>query len=138
MSSVTDEVEAAANEWMQAWVRSDVAVLESSLAPDYALIVSATPSQQLDRANWLGTACTRYRATVFKYRDVHVRDLGGGIAVMSSIAEFQAEIDGTPRNGPLFIVDVWRRMDGRWRVCARYSSNPEATGASAAAVASLR
>jgi hypothetical protein len=64
--------------------------------------------------------------------------LGNGIAVMSSVAEFKAEIDGLPRNGPLFIVDVWRRMDGLWRVCARYSSNPEPARPSALAVAELR
>lgn len=138
MSDVTREVQAAANDWMQAWVRGDPDMLERSLAPDYALIVSATPSHQLDRANWLGTACSRYKATEFTYRDVQVRDLGGGMAIMSSIADFQAEIDGFPRNGPLFLVDVWRRMDGRWRVCARYSSNPEPAQESATAVTALR
>ena len=138
MSDVTEQIEAAANEWMQAWISGDSTTLERSLAPDYALIVSATPGRILDRASWLGTACTRYRASEFAYRDVQVRDLGQGMAVMSSIAEFKAEIDGKPRNGPLFIVDVWRLMDGRWRVCARYSSSPEETQASAAAVTRLR
>jgi uncharacterized protein (TIGR02246 family) len=138
MSSVEEEIEAAANEWMQAWVAGDAEKLESSLAPDYTLVVSAAPGHALDRVNWLGTACTRYRASQFAYRDVQVRDLGDGIAVMSSIAEFTAEIDGIPRNGPLFIVDVWRRMAGRWRVCARYSSNPEEARTSGAAVVGLR
>jgi uncharacterized protein (TIGR02246 family) len=138
MSNVADEIESLADKWMQAWVRGDAATLEDLLAPDYALIVSATPSGQLDRADWLATACTRYRATEFRFRDVKVRDLGGGIAVMSSIAEFTAEIDGVARNGPLFIVDVWRRMEGQWRVCARYSSAPEQPHTSAVAVTRLR
>lgn len=138
MSKLVKEIEAASDRWMQAWVRGDVATLEDSLAPDFALIVSATPALRLDRAVWLATACTRYKASEFAYREVQVQDLGGGIAVMSSIADFQAEIDGRPRNGPLFVVDVWRRMEGRWRVCARYSSKPEEAQASAAAVASLR
>jgi ketosteroid isomerase-like protein len=138
MSDVTQEIQAAANAWMEAWVRADEARLESSLAPDYALIVSASPGQLLSRANWLGTALTRYKATEFKYRDVQVRDLGNGIAVMSSVADFKAEIDGLPRNGPLFLVDVWRRMEGRWRVCARYSASREEAQVAAAAVVSLR
>lgn len=138
MSNITEQIEAAADQWMQAWVRGDAATLEDLLAPDFALTVSATPAQQLNRADWLATACTRYKATEFRFRDVQVRDVGGGIAIMSSVAEFAAEIDGIPRNGPLFIVDVWRRLDGRWRVCARYSSNPELAHASATAVASLR
>jgi ketosteroid isomerase-like protein len=125
--------------WMQGWVQKDSAVLEDSLAPDFALIVSATPLRQLDRASWLATATSRYTASVFRYRDVQVRDLGGGVAVMSSIAEFTAEIDGMARTGPLFLTDIWRQAeDGRWQVCARYSANPEPVGPSSVAVQVLR
>jgi ketosteroid isomerase-like protein len=123
--------------WMQAWVARDRAVLEEMLAPDFALVVSATPTRRLERADWLATACSRYTCSQFAYRDVQVRDLGP-VAVMSSIAEFTAEIDGIARNGPLFLVDVWRRDDGdRWQVCARYSAHPEPPGLSSAAVQEL-
>ena len=138
MTDLAATIENLADRWMQAWVRKDRAMLEESLAPDFALIVSATPTQRLDRASWLATACTRYTCTEFRYRDVQVRDLGNGIAVMSSIAEFRAEIDGIPRTGPMFLTDVWRRgEDGIWQVCARYSSHPEPGGASPAAVTAL-
>ena len=138
MRNLRDTIEDAANRWMQAWVYRDQAVLERSLAPDFVLIVSAFPTEQLDRASWLATACTRYTASQFYYEDVQVRDLGGGIAVMSAIAQFEAEVDGVPRNGPLFVVDVWRQNDeGAWQVCARYSSSPESTGNSARALAAL-
>ena len=45
MSDVTTEVEAAANDWMQAWVRGDAGALERSLAPDYALYLGRVDSQ---------------------------------------------------------------------------------------------
>jgi ketosteroid isomerase-like protein len=129
MDDIATTIEQAADRWMQAWVKRDRSALEESLAPDFALTVSATPSQRLARAEWLATACTRYLASEFRYRDVQVRQVSDTVAVMSSVAEFRAEIDGMPRNGPLFIVDVWRRADdGRWQVCSRYSSSPEATG----------
>ncbi len=137
MTDLAATIEELSDRWMQAWVRKDRAVLEESLAPDFALIVSATPVRRLDRAAWLATACTRYTCTEFRYRDVQVRDLGP-LAVMSAIAEFSAQIDGIPRCGPLFLTDVWRRgEDGRWQVCARYSSHPEPTGASSAAIRGL-
>ena len=137
MTDVAATIEELSVRWMDAWVRKDRAVLEASLAPDFALVVSATPTQRLDRASWLATACSRYTCSEFRYRDVQVRDLGG-IAVMSSIADFTAEIDGLPRTGPLFLVDVWRRGDdGGWQVCARYSSHPEPGGESASAVTAL-
>lgn len=107
-----------------AWVAGDAAALEQYLAPDYALIVSAAPTQHLDRAHWLGIACARYKAAEFEYRDIQVRHLGDGIAAMSSIANFKAEIDRLPGNGPLFLVDVWRQMDGRWRVCTATAQIP--------------
>lgn len=137
MTDLAAMIEELSNRWMQAWVRKDRAALEESLAPDFALIVSANPTQRLGRADWLATAGTRYTCSEFRYRDVQVRDLGP-VAVMSSIAEFTAEIDGIPRTGPLFLTDVWRRSDdGRWQVCARYSSHPEPTSASSSAVTAL-
>ena len=137
MADLKQVIEAAANRWMQAWVERDRAVLEESLAAEFALVVSATPALQVDRATWLQTACTRYVASQFSYHNVQVRELGSGLAVMSSIAEFCAEIDGVPRNGPLFLVDVWRQFEGQWKVCARYSSSSEQDTSSAKAVASL-
>lgn len=137
MDNLVATIEKLSDRWMQAWVRGDRAVLEESLAPDFALIVSATPTHQLDRASWLASACTRYTCSEFRYRDVQVRNLGA-VAVMSAIADFTAEIDGIPRTGPLFLTDVWRRGDdGRWRVCARYSSHPEPAGVSSTAVTAL-
>jgi uncharacterized protein (TIGR02246 family) len=136
MTELRQTIEAAAKAWMQAWVERDPKMLEESLAADFALVVSASPMRRLERAEWLQTACTRYVASTFTYHDIQVRELGPGFAVMSSIAEFTAEIDGAPRNGPLFLVDLWRRQEGRWRVCARYSSTPESKSASA--VSALR
>jgi ketosteroid isomerase-like protein len=137
MPDLAETIVVAADRWMQAWVNKDRETLEESLAPDFALVLSAMPTVRMDRASWLATACTRYTATDFRYRDVQVRDLGNGMAVMSSVAEFTAEVDGVPRTGPLFIVDVWRKGADGWQVCARYTARPEAAGAASAAVGAL-
>jgi hypothetical protein len=123
--------------WMQAWVNQDRAVLEDSLAPDFALIVSANPEQPMERDRWLAT-CDVYRCSSFAYRGVQVRQLAEGIAVMSSVADQQASLNGVDRSGSFFLTDVWRlEADGQWRVCARYSSHPEPAGASAQAIGQL-
>jgi ketosteroid isomerase-like protein len=144
MPDLAETIVAAADRWMQAWVNKDRETLEASLAPDFTLVLSAVPlvlsampTALMDRASWLATACTRYTATEFRYRDVQVRDLGNGTAVMSSVAEFTAEVDGVPRTGPLFIVDIWRKGADGWQVCARYTARPEVAGAASAAVAAL-
>lgn len=139
MSDLRSTIEIAAGRWMKAWVDRDAATLERSLASDFVLVLSANPNQQLDRASWLATACTRYTASEFHYRDVQVREIGSGLAVMSSIADFIAAVDGVPRTGPLFLVDIWRRQVGtdEWQVCARYSSKAEPVDGSAKVVGTL-
>lgn len=137
MTDVAATIEERSTHWMQAWVAQDRATLEDSLAHDYALIVSAMPGRQMDRALWLAT-CDTYRCTAFRYRDVQVRELAPGLAVMSAIAEQQAAMNGVDRSGAFFLTDVWRREpDGAWRVCARYSSHPEPVTASSETLGKL-
>jgi hypothetical protein len=132
--TTADVVEERSNRWMKAWVAQDRATLEEMLAPDYALIVSSVADRSIDRATWLAT-CDRYIARSFQYRDVQIRELAPGIAVMSAIAQQEAKLDEFDRSGSFFVTDIWRQSsEGRWQVCVRYSSHPEPTGASSAAL----
>ena len=134
MSDVAATIEQRSTRWMQAWVGQDRATLEDCLARDFALIVSATPTQLIPRDRWLVT-CDVYLCSSFRYRDVQVRELAPTIAVMSAIAEQQATLSGVDRSGAFFVTDLWRlEPDGGWRVCARYSSHPEPVGASSDAL----
>lgn len=139
MTNVAATIEQRSNRWMQGWVKRDLPVLEDSLAADFSLIVSASPKEQFNRQSWLATATSRYTCSEFRYRQVQVRNVSEDVAVMSSIAEFTADIEGVPRNGPMFVTDVWRReADGRWRVCRRYTSHPEPSGDSSEALEGLK
>ena len=132
--TTADVVEERSNRWMKAWVAQDRATLEEMLAPDYALIVSSVADRSIDRATWLAT-CDRYIARSFQYRDVQIRELAPGIAVMSAIAQQEAKLDEFDRSGSFFVTDIWRQSpDGRWQVCVRYSSHLEPAGASSAAL----
>ena len=138
MSDLQATIEARSTAWMNAWVEQDRGVLEDSLAPDYALIVSAMAERRMDRDLWLAT-CDRYVCSRFAYRDVQVRELAPGLAVMSAVGDQVASMGEIDRSGSFFLTDVWRlEPDGHWRVCARYSSHPEPAGASSGALGSLR
>ena len=138
MGDPAQEVERAATRWMQAWMTLDRAVLEDSLAQDFTLTVSAFPTRPMARQTWLAT-CDRYRCARFAYRDIQVRAIADGFAVMSSIAEQEATLDGNDRSGAFWLTDMWRREeDGAWRVFARFSGYPEPSGSSADALAALR
>ena len=138
MSNVALLIEELSTRWMQAWIDLDYDALESLMAPDFALIVSAMPGGQMERATWLAT-CERYRCTDFRYDGVQVRQLSDETAVMSAVAEQKATLAGVDRSGKFWLTDVWRRNDvEQWQVCARYSSIPEAHGQSASALAQLK
>ena len=136
MTELAALIERLSNRWMKAWLDRDRPALEALLAPDFELVSSAAPAGHIDRQAWLDAATGRYRCRVFRYRNVRVRDLGRGIAVMSSIGGQIAQFEGIDRSGAFFLTDVWRLNDsGDWQVCARYTSHPEAEGASSAALA---
>jgi len=121
--------------WMQAWRERDRETLEQLLAPDFALVVSARPSQSVARAAWLPAALNGYSCDAFEYRDMQVRDFGDFV-VVSSIGVQRATAFGVDRSGEFFLTDLWRlRTDGIWQVFARYSSHPEPQTLSANALA---
>jgi hypothetical protein len=138
MTELAALIEHLSNRWMQAWIEHDRATLEMILAPDFELVLSATPAQRFDRQAWLAGALGPYRCRVFRYRDVQVRDLGGGYALMSALGGQIAELDGVDRSGAFFLTDVWRgTAAGDWQVCVRHTSHPEPSGPATVALARL-
>ncbi len=138
MTELAVLIEHLSNRWMQAWIERDRATLEAFLAPDFELVSSASPTQRFNRQAWLAGALGPYRCSVFRYRDVQVRELGGGYALMSAVGGQIAELNGLDRSGAFFLTDVWRHeTGGRWQVCARHTAHPEPSGPAAAALARL-
>jgi ketosteroid isomerase-like protein len=121
-------------QWMAAWRDKDGATLDRILAPEFALIISASPSQSFPRAAWLRTAASGYDCTEFSYRDMQVRDFGD-VVIVSSLFRVRATAFGVDRSGDFFLTDVWRPgANGGWQVIARYSSVPEPVNASIRAI----
>jgi hypothetical protein len=138
MTELAVLIEHLSNRWMQAWIEHDRGALEMILAPDFELVSSATPARRIDRQSWLAGALGPYRCRVFRYRDVQVRDLGDGYALMSALGGQIAELGGVDRSGAFFITDVWRSSAaGDWQVCSRHTAHPEPSGPAAAALARL-
>jgi hypothetical protein len=112
---------------MRAWVEQDREALEELLAPDFALIVASAPDHAFGRAAWLDLAIGPYVCTRFQYDQVQLRLIANDLIVMSAIADFDATMGGADRSGRFFVTDLWRRANGSWQVCARYSSPPSET-----------
>jgi ketosteroid isomerase-like protein len=133
-ADVAATIRAKQEAWMNAWIANDRAILERTLAPEFALVVSARPEARVDRAAWLRTAGSDYTCESFRYDAMQVRDFGD-VVVVSSLATQRATAFGQDRSGTFFLTDIWRAgADGAWQVIARYSSFAEPGTASAQAM----
>jgi ketosteroid isomerase-like protein len=130
--AVTGEIDRLERRWAAALVQQDTAVLQRLLAPEYALIVSASPERPIMRTAWLATL-PDYHTRSLTISRLTVRVLGD-LAIASFIGDLAARVRGAERSGKYFITDVWRHRDGAWRVVARYSSRPEEASSSTRAL----
>jgi ketosteroid isomerase-like protein len=118
--------------WATALVKQDTAMLQRLLAPDYALIVSASPQRPITRGAWFATL-PEYQTQSLIITGLTVRVIGD-LALASFIGDLAARVRGVERRGKFFLTDVWRQHDGGWRVIARYSSRPEEASSSTRAL----
>ncbi|HWO90077.1 MAG TPA: nuclear transport factor 2 family protein [Gemmatimonadales bacterium] len=119
-------------DWAQALIAQDSVRLQQLLAPEFALLLSAAPTQPLWRSAWFATLPS-YRTRRLDISGATVR-VFGDIAVASFHAAIEATVRGADRSGTLFITDIWHRRGPTWQVVARYSSLPEPPSAGTRAV----
>jgi ketosteroid isomerase-like protein len=119
-------------DWAAALIAQDSARLQQLLAPEFALILSASPTQPVWRSAWFAALPT-YRTRALRISSATVRVLGD-VAIASFHAALEATVRGADRSGTLFITDIWQRRGATWQVVARYSSLPEPPSAGTRAV----
>jgi ketosteroid isomerase-like protein len=126
--TIAGAIERLEHQWASALVQQDTAVLQRLLAPEYALVVSASPERPMMREAWLATL-PEYRTRSLVISGLTVRVLGD-LAIASFVGDLVARVRGAERRGKYFLTDVWRHQGGAWLVIARYSSRPEEASAS--------
>ena len=119
------------NMFARGYQEKNISALEALLAPEYALTVSARPSDPIPRSEWLALL-PKYNVRRFEIRGIQVRCLqlaSAGqceLAAVSSINKQDADVGGQDRSGEFFIVDIWAQRSGKWMVLSRYSGRTEA------------
>ena len=120
----TDTFAKLENDFTAAIQHKDKAALEGALAPDFTMTFSFAPDQSLDRDTYLQGALTLYNLKSFAIRGLRVRQIGD-VAIVSSVYQQQAEMNGNDRGSEFFVTDVWTHKGDRWLLSARYSSKVE-------------
>lgn len=121
------------HDWMMALQREDYVALEKFLAPEYALIVSSEPTRVIARKAWLENS-RMYKVHEFFQSGLVARRVGETV-VTSFVHKQKATVgpNKVDRSADFWIVDVWRKVDGAWKVASRYSGKVEEAARSASA-----
>lgn len=131
-AQVVETITTLEQSWARALIDQDTASLNQLLAPEFVLIVSASPQRPLSRSAWFASLpAYQTRSLQICGLQVHIVD---NVAIASFVAQLEASYKGEDRSGAFFITDVWVERAGRWQVVARYSSKPESNTASARAL----
>lgn len=116
-------------EWMDALKRGDIEAAAKFLAPEYALRVSGAPEQPTPRKRWIEVARV-YKLHEFSQRGHAVQcvptpQAACDVVVVSLVHTQKADVAGQDRSGNFWTVDVWRKIDGEWKVSSRYTGEVE-------------
>lgn len=120
-SLVARDILQRTREWHDAIMRSDTALLDDILLPEYSLTIPPALEQaHVPRAAWLtNVGAYQLRADRWEASDVHVM---GDAAVVTSRFWQHATPRGRDRSGYFVLTDLWRREGGAWRVASRFST----------------
>lgn len=84
-------------------------------------------SDPLGGEDWIDSVTAKeFRLKSFMVRQVTVVDLGES-AVVNYTRFQEATNRSKPANGEFFVVDLWKKSGGSWKLASRYVSNVSAT-----------
>jgi ketosteroid isomerase-like protein len=110
-----EQIEQLEAQWKQAMLQDDVSAMDKLLAEDYLGLTATgdlvTKSQQLDRMRNRKLTVTKLENTELKFK------LIGQIAIVTSLAQVDAEADGKTLNGQYRYQRVYQRFpNGSWKI----------------------
>jgi ketosteroid isomerase-like protein len=106
--------------WDRAIEERDEVAAAELLAPEFALELVQPVRNVMTREVWLEVLADY----VVHEWDVEeqIVDVDGDYAAMLQRVRMQATVMGEDRSGIFVISDMWRRIDGEWRVWRRHST----------------
>ena len=118
---MTDQTPQEADaDWWDVLMRRDQSRVLDYLDDDYNLVVLTPTFNRVTRPEWLAML-PDYVISVWDIVSSEW-DVQGDLAVHTHHINMVAVVMGGDRSGPVTMTDVWRRIDGRWRVWRRVST----------------
>lgn len=120
MSHVKPELEAAQHAWQDAIECRDVTAAEGLLHDEYSLVLVHPRPTLVPRRQWL-ELLPHYHVHEYAIHNQHT-DLDGDTAASLQQIYQRATVLGEDRTGMFIITDLWRLVEGTWRVWKRHST----------------
>jgi len=110
-----EQIEQLEGQWKQAMLDDDVTAMDKLLSDDYLGVTAGgdlvTKTQQIDRMRNRKVTVTKLDTSEIKFK------LIGQIAIVTSLAQIEAESDGKTINGQYRYTRVYQRLpNGTWKI----------------------
>ena len=112
--------------WQASIEARDVEAAGGFLAPDYALELVQPERAVVPRDAWLALL-PDYVVSGYTI-EAQIVEVHGDIGLILHRARQEATVRGADRSDTFVLTDIWRRLDGTWRVWRR-TSTPLSAGA---------
>ncbi len=120
MDEVAREVAELSLRWDRAVQERDVSDAQDVLHEDYALVLVRPAKAVMTRAQWL-ELLPDYVVDEWIIRE-QVIDVDGDVAAVLQRVDMKATVAGQDRSGTFVTSDLWRRVNGGWKVWRRHST----------------
>ena len=119
-STASEDLLRRAALWDRAIQERDEVAAAQLLAPEFALELVQPVRSVMSREVWLEVLADY---VVHEWEVVEqIVDVDGDYAAMLRRVRMQATVMGEDRSGIFVMSDLWRRLDGEWRVWRRHST----------------
>jgi len=99
--------------------RRDAAALDRLLLDDFDLLASSHPEEPVSREDWQDAVLAAPPKS-FRISGVSVHMVGESAAAVSFL--YEQQVKAPAPSGRFMFVDLWSRVQGRWRLQARFAS----------------
>lgn len=119
-ASTADELLRRAAQWDAAVRDRDESAAAELLAPDFALELVQPVRNVMNRQVWLEVLAD-YVVSEWDVEE-QIVEVDGDVGAVLRRVRMEATVMGEDRGGVFVLSDLWRRIDGEWRVWRRHST----------------
>jgi ketosteroid isomerase-like protein len=98
------------------------AAINELTADDYVVRTPEAPTEPVGRDTWESADLPNFDVKDFRITKMAVRIYSENTAVVSEKYAQTATQNGQDRSGDFWVIDVWAKHDGKWKLSERYIS----------------